>query len=146
MRHVGVRTLRTSTDHRIAQLKNNASRDARHSWKLRKPLEKGERTNGTFANAWTIVSRRKKSIGVNDMDREVAQIVATTASRVASELASLVPFLKEYGDGLKDDAVRQAIASAVYEVGSVREAVFHEYPDLKAEFEARLNKYGRSSY
>jgi hypothetical protein len=89
---------------------------------------------------------KRTSIGVADMDREVAQIVATTASRVASELASLMLFLKEHGDGPKDDTVRQAIATAVYEVGSMREAAFKNYPDLQAEFEARLNKYGRSSY
>jgi hypothetical protein len=80
------------------------------------------------------------------MDREVAQIVATTASRVASELASLLPFLKEHGEGPGDDGIRQAIASAVYEIGSLREAVFETHPDLRAEFEARLAKYGRSSY
>jgi ABC-type Zn uptake system ZnuABC Zn-binding protein ZnuA len=80
------------------------------------------------------------------MDREVAQIIATTASRVASELTSLMPFLKEHGEGQKDDAVRHAMASAIYEVGSVRDAVFEQYPDLKSEFEARLKKYGRYSY
>jgi hypothetical protein len=80
------------------------------------------------------------------MDREVAQMIATTASRVASELASLVLFLKEHGEGPKDDAARGAIASAIYEVGSVRQAAFDQHPDLKTEFETRVRKYGRSSY
>jgi hypothetical protein len=80
------------------------------------------------------------------MDREVAQIVATTASRVAAELTGLMPFLREHGEGQKDDAVRDAIASAIYEVGSVRQRAFDQYPDLETEFEARVRKYGRSSY
>jgi hypothetical protein len=80
------------------------------------------------------------------MNREVAQIIASTVSRAASELGSLVPFLKAHGDDSTDNAVRQAIASAVYEVGLVRDAVFDQYPDIRAEFEARLVKYGRSSY
>lgn len=80
------------------------------------------------------------------MDREVAQIVATTASRAASELAGLVPFLKEHGEGDKDSAARHAIASAIYEVGLICDVAFAQYPDLKTEFETRVRKYGRPSY
>jgi hypothetical protein len=80
------------------------------------------------------------------MDREVAQIITTTASRVATELASLMPFLKEHNEGQKDEAVRHAIASAIYEVGLICDAAFEQYPDLKSEFEARVRKYGRPSY
>lgn len=80
------------------------------------------------------------------MDREVAQIIATTASRVAAELASLVPFLKEHGEGAKDDEVKTAIATAIYEVGSIYMTIFKQYPDLEAEFDARVKKYGRPSY
>jgi len=80
------------------------------------------------------------------MDRELAQIVATIASRVASELGELMPLLKAHGDGAADDPVRQAIAAAVYEIGSVRDAAFAQYPDLRAEFERRSAKYGRPSY
>jgi hypothetical protein len=80
------------------------------------------------------------------MDREVAQILATTASRVAAELASLVPFLKEHAEGQKDDSVAHVIASAIYEVGSIRQAAFDQHPDLKNEFETRVKRYGRPSY
>jgi hypothetical protein len=94
----------------------------------------------------TNVSKRKRHIGATEMDREVAQVIATTASRVAAEIASLMPFLKEHGEGQKDDDVRHTIASAVYEVGLICDATFARYPDLKAEFEARVAKYGRPSY
>jgi hypothetical protein len=80
------------------------------------------------------------------MDRDVAHFVAASASRAAQELSSLMPFLKEHGEGEKDDAVRHAIASAIYEIGSVRQAAFDQYPELKAEFESRLKKYGRLAY
>jgi hypothetical protein len=80
------------------------------------------------------------------MDREAAQIVATTASRAASELASLMPFLKEHGQGDKDNAARHSIASAIYEVGLICDAAFVQFPDLKSEFETRVRKYGRPSY
>lgn len=80
------------------------------------------------------------------MDRDVAHFIAAGASRAAQELSSLMPFLKEHGDGEKDEAVRHAIALAIYEIGSVRQAAFDQHPDLKAEFEARLKKYGRLAY
>lgn len=57
-----------------------------------------------------------------------------------------MPFLKEHGEGGKDDAVRHAIALAIYEIGSVRQAAFDHHPELKAEFESRLQKYGRLAY
>jgi hypothetical protein len=72
--------------------------------------------------------------------------VAAGASRAAHELSSLVPFLNEHGEGAKDDAVRHAIALAIYEIGSVRDIAFEQHPELKAEFEARLKKYGRLAF
>jgi hypothetical protein len=83
---------------------------------------------------------------VTEMDRDVAHFVAASASRAAQELSSLIPFLKEYGEGEKDDALRHAIASAIYEIGSVRQAAFEQHLDLNAEFEQRLKKYGRLAY
>lgn len=80
------------------------------------------------------------------MNREVAHFVAASASRAAQELSNLMPFLREHGEGSKDDAIRHAIASAIYEIGSVRQAAFDQHPDLKAEFEARLKMYGRLAF
>jgi len=80
------------------------------------------------------------------MDREAAQIVATTASRSAAELGSLVRFLTEHGEGDKDRAAKDAICSAIYEVSSIYDAVFRQYPELRDEFEKRVRTYGRPSY
>lgn len=80
------------------------------------------------------------------MNREVAQFVAASASRAAHELSSLMPFLREHGEGAKDDALRHTIASAVYEVGLVRQAAFDEHPDLKVEYDARIKNFGRAAY
>jgi hypothetical protein len=83
---------------------------------------------------------------VTKMDREVAQFVVASAARSAHEIASLMPFLREYASGTENDALRHAIASAVYEIGLVQDMAFKEYPDLKAEYEARLKKFGRPVY
>jgi len=80
------------------------------------------------------------------MDREIAQMIVGTASRAAMEIGNLMPLLKQHGDGEKDNPVRQAIASAVYEVGLIYDQVFAQHPDLRQEIEARLNKYRRSYY
>ena len=80
------------------------------------------------------------------MDREIAQVLATSASRIATDLSYLMPFLNEYGDGAKDDATRFKIASAIAEVQEIYKAAFTEYPDLRKEFDERVKKYGRPSY
>ncbi len=80
------------------------------------------------------------------MDREIAQMIVMTAARATTEIGNLMPLLKEHGEVEKDDAVRQAIASAVYEGGQIMEQCFAQYPDLRDQSEVRLNKYGRSYY
>lgn len=80
------------------------------------------------------------------MNREVAQFVVASAARSAHELVTLVPFLKEHGDGDAEMTLIHAIASAVYEIGSVREIAFQQYPELKAEYEKRLKTFGRPVY
>jgi len=80
------------------------------------------------------------------MDREVAQVIATTGARVITEIQRLVPFLKFHGQGPQDEAVLQVIATAIKEVEVMQQTAFDQHPDLKAQFEARARKYGRSSY
>jgi len=80
------------------------------------------------------------------MNRELAQMVAMTASRTRVSFGELISLLKAHGEGEKDDKVRLAIASAIYEIGEIEERVFNQHPDLKEAFEARLQKYGRSFY
>jgi hypothetical protein len=80
------------------------------------------------------------------MDRELAQIVLTSAFRARVELGYLMPLIKNHGVPSDDDAIRLAIASAVYEIGLIADRVFEQHFDLKEETEARFKKYGRSSY
>jgi hypothetical protein len=80
------------------------------------------------------------------MDRELAQMIAMTAHRVRAELGHLMPLLREHGDGKADDDVRQAIATAVYEIGVVADKVFEQHPELGSQAETRRNKYGRPYY
>jgi hypothetical protein len=80
------------------------------------------------------------------MDREVAQMVVMSTLRACVELGDLRPLLKTHGDDAKDEAVKHAIASAIFEIGVVADRVFDQYPDLKTAVEDRLNEYGRSYY
>jgi hypothetical protein len=68
------------------------------------------------------------------------------AIRAQIELGNLAPLLKEHGDGEKDEPTKLAIGSAIYEISLVADRTFDQYPDLKSEYEARRNKYGRSYY
>jgi hypothetical protein len=74
------------------------------------------------------------------MDRELAQMVANTAIRARSELGGLIPVLEKFGDNENDEPNKMAIASEIYEIGLVTDRVFEKFPDLKVEFEARLEK------
>lgn len=80
------------------------------------------------------------------MDQELAQMVTMTASRARVALGDLMVLLKDHGDDEKDGPVKLAIAAAIYEIGSIEDYVFKEHPRLKVEFDARLDKYGRSYY
>ena len=80
------------------------------------------------------------------MNEEVAQMVLMTSRRASAALGELVPLLTAYGDVEKDERVKLAIASAIYEIGLIDNAIFDQHSRLKAEFEARLSKYGRSFY
>ena len=78
------------------------------------------------------------------MNRDLALMVLNSATRAAVELANLPSLLKDFGESEKDEPVKLAIGSAIYEIGLVRDRVFDGYPDLKNEYESRLNAYGRS--
>ena len=80
------------------------------------------------------------------MDIELAKMVTNTASRAQTDLADLVPLLKQSGESEKDDAVKLAIGSAIYEINLIADRVFEQHPDLKQQSEARLQNYGRSYY
>jgi len=79
------------------------------------------------------------------LDREIAQMLVMTATRVMCELGDLAPLLKKHGGSDQSD-IKLALGSAIYEVGLVRRLAFKKHPALEAEYEARANKYGRGHY
>jgi len=80
------------------------------------------------------------------MDKELAQMVVMTAARARIGLGDLVPIMKEHSDGEKDEQIKHAVASAVYEIGIVIDRIFEQHPDLGQEYEARRSKYRRPYY
>jgi len=80
------------------------------------------------------------------MNQDLALMVEMTASRARVALGELIPLLKEFGDEGADEPVKQAIASAIYEVGLVADKVYELYPDLKVQADSRRERYGRSYF
>jgi hypothetical protein len=80
------------------------------------------------------------------MDERLARIIATAAVRSTRELGDLAPLLKDHASGDLAEALRAAIASAVYEIHeTVLTPVLAEFPTLKGEFEENLGQFGRTS-
>jgi hypothetical protein len=77
-----------------------------------------------------------------EMDMELARMIVSSAYRARVELGHLMPLLRQHGD-TNDDPVREAIASAVYEVWLIADNVFNQYPELNVEAESRAQKFGR---
>ena len=87
----------------------------------------------------------KRVLGQLEMDKELARMIVSCAYRARAELGQLMPVLRQCGDA-NDDPVREAIATAVYEVGLIADSVFKQFPELNAEAENRAEKFGRSYY
>ena len=81
------------------------------------------------------------------MDRDVAQMLAMTAARCSKEIGELAILVKENCTEAEYAELSSAIGSVVYELRSVlMGAVFSLTPDLVGEFNARLEKFGRSYF
>jgi hypothetical protein len=81
------------------------------------------------------------------MDKDIAQSVAMTAARCSSEIGGLASLVKQHCTDEEYELISVAIGSAVYELREgLMGAVFKLVPELEAEFENRLSKYGRSFY
>jgi hypothetical protein len=78
------------------------------------------------------------------MREEVAEMIVNSALRSRIELGDLMPVLKEHGDAAKDEAVKQAIASSIWEIGLIMDRVFDQFPDLRSKIQMRRNIFGRS--
>lgn len=81
------------------------------------------------------------------MDKDVAQSVAMTAARCSSEIGGLALLVKQHCSADEYEVISAAIGSAVYELREgLMGAIFKLVPELEAEFEMRVEKYGRSFY
>jgi len=76
-----------------------------------------------------------------EMDKDMARILANGGTAASRELARLYDILKHHMS--EDVELRKGLASALAEVGlRVIQPAFDAWPDLQAEFELRLDKYG----
>ena len=78
------------------------------------------------------------------MDRELAKHVLTVGFHSTALLESLLPVLKEHCDDAEFQEFLKAVGSVIAEVGfELFNRVFERYPDLKAEVDTKIHKYGR---
>ena len=81
------------------------------------------------------------------MDRDVAQMLAMTAARCSKEIGELAIVAKANCTAEEYAEIANAIGSVVYELRStLMAAVFSHSPNLEREFDARLEKFGRSYF
>ncbi|WP_066819412.1 hypothetical protein [Sphingomonas mali] len=78
------------------------------------------------------------------MDEDLARILATGGSAASRELSRLHDLAREFLP--ENEELRYGIASALAEVGlKVMRPAFDAHPGLEAEFQRRVDKYGRTT-
>lgn len=79
------------------------------------------------------------------MDRDLASIIISACYRSTRELGELSPIIKEYCNEDDYRTLRTEIGSAIYDIlENIQNYAASKYPDLKAEVESRIEKYGRA--
>jgi len=79
-----------------------------------------------------------------EMDQDLARIVLATLARNNAELTYIVSLLKEHADEESTD-IRVKIARLIGDTGfDIMDPIFSAFPELKEEFQNRLEKYNRS--
>jgi len=79
------------------------------------------------------------------MEKELAKLVALTAFRSSAELGNLIPLLREHCDEDEYRHLGAAIAAVSAEIsGQILRNIFATYPQLEAEIEANVHKFGRA--
>lgn len=78
------------------------------------------------------------------MDKDLAKFIALTAFKSSKKLTDLVPFLKEHCGEAEYKCYGRALAAASAEISlQVLNKVFTDYPDIKQDFESKMQKYDR---
>ena len=79
------------------------------------------------------------------MDRELAKIVLCASYRSGQELSNLVPVLKEFCPPEEYEGIVFTIGSVLHELDTeIHQKIFTQHPDLQAEIEQRVQRYGRT--
>lgn len=77
------------------------------------------------------------------MDEHLARIVIANAVRAARDIGGLAPMLSEHSDKAICDEMKPGIGSVVHQIyAAILGPVFRRFPDLKAEFERNVERYG----
>jgi len=78
------------------------------------------------------------------MERDLAKLVAITAFESAAGLNNLIPLLKQRCDEREYRELSLAIATSSAEISlQIINKMFAIYPDMKTEFDAHVQKFGR---
>lgn len=78
------------------------------------------------------------------MDKELAWHVITVAFRSTNLLQEVLPLLKDHGAEAEYEAYGKAIARAIHGVQrELIDRVVAVHPEIEAQIEARIAKYGR---
>lgn len=78
------------------------------------------------------------------MDRDLASHIVAVGFHSVSFLESLIPILQENCEASEYSEYAKAIASTSSEVGTqIFSRIFHEHPDLEAEVESKIRRFGR---
>jgi hypothetical protein len=79
------------------------------------------------------------------MEKHLAKIVLAASYKSGQELSNIVPLLKEFCPPEEYDRLVSAIGSILHELETgIRQNIFEDHPDLAAEIEERVQKYGRT--
>ncbi len=80
------------------------------------------------------------------MDETLARIVIGNAARATREIGNLAPLLKQHADPVAYEEIKPGIGEVVYEIyEAILGPVFARFPDLKAEFDQNVERYGVGS-
>lgn len=79
------------------------------------------------------------------MEKELAKIVLCASYRSGQELSNIIPVLKEFCPPDEYERIVFTIGSVLHELHTeIHQKIFEEHPDLEAEIEERIQKYGRA--
>jgi len=76
------------------------------------------------------------------MDEQLVRIVLNAAMRASRELAMLPLLLKEHATEEMQQKLKLPIGRAIADIGGIRNPVFELYPELEAEFDANVERFG----